>query len=98
MSGGLLLSASVLWWATRAGGLLAAMMASVPAWRSFDPLPILARARSADRPGEPADNGEAGDESAGARAFAAKTQAGAKGARALMPRQRPMLEEMAGHP
>ncbi|MDH3209791.1 MAG: hypothetical protein OEL91_05365, partial [Burkholderiaceae bacterium] len=46
VSGGLLISASVLWWATRAGGLLAAMMASVPAWRSFDPLPILARSRS----------------------------------------------------
>ena len=45
VGGGLIVSASVLWWATRAGGLLAAMMASVPAWRSFDPLPILARTR-----------------------------------------------------
>ena len=43
LTGGLLLSASVLWWATRAGGLVAAMMASVPAWRSFDPLPVLVR-------------------------------------------------------
>ena len=46
VKGGLLLSASVLWWATRAGGLLAALMASVPAWRSFDPLPILAQRRN----------------------------------------------------
>jgi hypothetical protein len=46
VAGGLLVSSVVLWWATRTGGLLAAMMVSVPAWRSFDPLPILARARS----------------------------------------------------
>jgi hypothetical protein len=45
VAGGLLVSSLVLWWATRAGGLLAAMMVSVPAWRSFDPLPILARSR-----------------------------------------------------
>ena len=56
VSGGLIVSASVLWWATRAGGLLAAMMASVPAWRSFDPLPILARTR----PGRSADAAAAG--------------------------------------
>ena len=49
VSGGLIVSASVLWWATRAGGLLAAMMASVPAWRSFDPLPILARTQPGRR-------------------------------------------------
>jgi hypothetical protein len=45
VAGGLLLSSLILWWATRAGGLLAAMMVSVPAWRSFDPLPILAHSQ-----------------------------------------------------
>ena len=49
VGGGLALSASVLWWATRAGGLMAAMFASVPAWRSFDPTPILERRRGTVR-------------------------------------------------
>jgi trimeric autotransporter adhesin len=44
---GALLSTGMLWWATRAGGMVAAMMASAPAWRSFDPLPILERRRGA---------------------------------------------------
>jgi hypothetical protein len=59
VGGGLVLSASLLIWATRAGGLVAAMMASVPAWRSFDPLPILARVRDdKDDPPQP-DAGDA---------------------------------------
>ena len=43
VAGGVAFSATLLVWATRAGGLVAAMMASVPAWRSLDPLPILER-------------------------------------------------------
>ena len=39
------LSAGIVWWASRSVGLLAALMASVPAWRTVDPLPILARDR-----------------------------------------------------
>ncbi len=50
VGGGLAVSAGVLLWATRAGGLLAALMASLPAWRSFDPIPIVARQRD-DRDG-----------------------------------------------
>ena len=38
---GLAASALALWWAARAGGLAAAMLASIPAWNSFDPLPIV---------------------------------------------------------
>ena len=49
VAGGLAFSATLLVWATRAGGLVAAMMASVPAWRSLDPLPILERT---DKPDE----------------------------------------------
>ena len=48
VAGGLVFSATLLLWATRAGGLVAAMMASVPAWRSLDPLPILKRADKRD--------------------------------------------------
>ncbi|MDQ8023972.1 MAG: cadherin domain-containing protein, partial [Moraxellaceae bacterium] len=40
-----LVAATVVWWAGRSIGLLAALMASVPAWRTIDPLPILARSR-----------------------------------------------------
>jgi hypothetical protein len=45
------ISAGVVWWAGRSIGLLAALMASVPAWRSVDPLPILARDRRRGRAG-----------------------------------------------
>ena len=48
VAGGMAFSATLLVWATRAGGLVAAMMASVPAWRSLDPLPILERANRPD--------------------------------------------------
>ncbi len=41
--GGIALSAGVVWWLMRAGGLLASLLASVPAWRNLDPLPILRR-------------------------------------------------------
>ena len=42
---GLCLSAGVVTWVLRAGGLLSGLMASLPAWRHVDPLPILARGR-----------------------------------------------------
>jgi len=38
-------TAGLVWWAGRSAGLLTALMASVPAWRVVDPLPILARDR-----------------------------------------------------
>ncbi len=63
VAGGMALSASLLVWATRAGGLAAAMMASVPAWRSLDPLPILARDRSREEGDDSHGNG--GSEVAG---------------------------------
>ena len=48
-------SATVLLWVTRAGGLMAAMVASVPAWRGFDPLPILQRKRGPTHRDDPDD-------------------------------------------
>jgi hypothetical protein len=39
----LALSVGAIWWATRATGLLASLLSSLPAWRNFDPLPVLAR-------------------------------------------------------
>jgi hypothetical protein len=38
---GMLLSVGAVWWATRAGSLVTSMLASVPAWRDLDPLPVL---------------------------------------------------------
>ncbi len=49
------LSAGTVLWASRSAGLIAALIASAPAWRSFDPLPIVARSnpqRSTDTPAE----------------------------------------------
>jgi hypothetical protein len=40
---GLSLSVGVVTWVLRAGGLLSSLLASLPAWRHVDPLPILAR-------------------------------------------------------
>ncbi len=40
---GLSLSAGAVWWVLRAGGLLSSLLASAPAWRHLDPLPILGR-------------------------------------------------------
>jgi hypothetical protein len=56
-SGGVVVSAAVLWWITRAGGILTALLTSLPSWQHFDPLPILT---STD--GQPEDDW--GDENA----------------------------------
>jgi hypothetical protein len=42
---GIALSVSVIVWATRIQSLLAALMATAPAWRALDPLPIMERRR-----------------------------------------------------
>jgi hypothetical protein len=39
----LALSAGIVTWILRAGGLISSLLASLPAWRHMDPLPILAR-------------------------------------------------------
>ncbi|WP_374265925.1 hypothetical protein, partial [Zoogloea sp.] len=38
---GIALSVGAVWWATRAGGLVASLLMAAPAWRTFDPLPVL---------------------------------------------------------
>jgi hypothetical protein len=40
---GLALSVGAVWWAARAAGLAASLLASTPAWRHVDPLPVLGR-------------------------------------------------------
>jgi hypothetical protein len=40
---GLALSVGAIWWAARAAGLVASLLASTPAWRHVDPLPVLGR-------------------------------------------------------
>lgn len=40
---GLVLSVGVLWWATRAAGLLASALAALPAWHNFDPIFVVGR-------------------------------------------------------
>ena len=43
---GTTLSAGFIVWALRSGALLASVMATMPAWRHFDPLPVLGGTRS----------------------------------------------------
>jgi len=42
------LSVGAVWWALRAGGLFASLLTSLPAWRSFDVLPVLSRDKDED--------------------------------------------------
>jgi hypothetical protein len=57
---GLALSVGAVWWALRAAGLVASLLASAPAWRHIDPLPVLARGDD-DEEEEDVEWGEAED-------------------------------------
>jgi hypothetical protein len=57
---GLALSVGAVWWAARAAGLIASLLASAPAWRHMDPLPVLGRDEE-DEHEEPQE-GEESDE------------------------------------
>jgi len=49
--GGLALSVGAVWWASRLSGLVGSMLASAPAWRHMDPLPVLGRGNGEDDEG-----------------------------------------------
>jgi hypothetical protein len=55
---GLALSVGAVWWAARAAGLIASLVASAPAWRHVDPLPVLGRD---DEEGEQFDSADEED-------------------------------------
>jgi hypothetical protein len=67
---GLALSVGAVWWAARAAGLIASLVASAPAWRHLDPLPVLGHDEEDEKwqpeRGEEEDN-EAKDEEHRAR-------------------------------
>jgi hypothetical protein len=46
--GGMALSVGVVWWASRISAMLGSLLASTPAWRHIDPLPILGREEEED--------------------------------------------------
>jgi CSLREA domain-containing protein len=46
---GVALSVGAVWWASRAGGLVASLLMAAPAWRTFDPLPVLGPEDEDDR-------------------------------------------------
>lgn len=41
--GGIALSVGVAWWASRVTGAIGSLLASMPAWRQPDPLPVVGR-------------------------------------------------------
>jgi hypothetical protein len=71
---GIALTAGSVWWALRATGLVTALLASLPAWRQLDFLPVLADQEDDDRPRwSPAEDDEsARDEAAVGRALFAE--------------------------
>jgi hypothetical protein len=58
---GMALSVGAVWWAARAGGLLASLLVSAPAWRHLDPLPVLGRRDGRGREHVRWDEGEDAD-------------------------------------
>jgi hypothetical protein len=57
---GIALTAGSVWWALRATGLVTALLASLPAWRQLDFLPVLAEEEDDDTPRwSPAEDAEA---------------------------------------
>jgi hypothetical protein len=57
---GVAVSAGVVWWATRAGGLFASLLMGTPAWRQLDLVPVLRQAelRGGNAQGEGGADGE----------------------------------------
>lgn len=49
---GLTFSVGAVWWAVRVGGLMTSLFATAPAWRQFDPLPILRNKSAKDDAGK----------------------------------------------
>jgi hypothetical protein len=47
--GGMALSVGAVWWASRVSGLLGGLLASTPAWRHIDPLPVVGRDEDQDK-------------------------------------------------
>jgi hypothetical protein len=62
--GGIALSVGVVWWASRVSGLIGSLLASMPAWRHLDPLPIVGKDEEKDeeRWYEPEDSEADADE------------------------------------
>ena len=60
--GGIALSVGVVWWASRVTGLIGSLLASMPAWRQLDPLPIVGRDEEEDRWEETGDSEADADE------------------------------------
>lgn len=54
-AGSLSLSLGLVWWATRAGGLVSSLLITTPAWRTIDPLPVFLA--NHDSTSEDADEG-----------------------------------------
>jgi hypothetical protein len=59
---GLALSVGAVWWAARAAGLIASLLASSPAWRHVDPLPVLGRSDEEDEEEGPVDQKDKDEE------------------------------------
>ena len=60
--GSVVLSLGLVLWVARAGGLLAAMLTSMPAWRALDPLVLLAPSDDRARSWEQSEGTELSDE------------------------------------
>jgi hypothetical protein len=64
-AGSLSLSLGLVWWATRASGLVSSLLITTPAWRTIDPLPVFLG--NSDETNS--DEGEAGESAEAERMF-----------------------------
>jgi hypothetical protein len=76
--GGAALTAGIVWWMLRSAGLLSSLLASWPAWRHVDPLPVLG-AQPEEGGAEPLPDEEAAEEHAAGEVLAGATEMRARG-------------------
>jgi hypothetical protein len=67
-------SVGAIWWALRAGGLMASLLSTAPVWRGLDPLPILRYKDEKDDQGEWMEEDLAPDARGGKRVDAPREQ------------------------
>jgi hypothetical protein len=70
------MSVGVVWWASRAAGLVSSLLAITPTWRHIDPMPVLGRDHDEEAGGweDPAGEEAAQEDASADEMFDGKTK------------------------